>query len=822
MVLDLRAQILCNLGPVISGSIRDDHIQGQGLIYTTGDLVIAGLITPAHGTEVKLAYVTPDGDRVARFPRGLFKVTQAFANPLSNQTELQIANELAFQKGKGGGTVNSALVDALNGRLPKLATALDLREALVLLASRCGITLGNLGSWSLPKQIPALESPDYIETISDILASVGRYGYLDADNVLQVQSYGELSLGGPVVTFDKVLDLNPNAGGLDFTEAPVGSGEAQQIEGDKPKPLNTVYTDGFMVENGTYGQFGASWDASSLSTTTTIKVSYYDQTSDTFAVTETVATAELTAEPDNRVIERRTDKTEQLVKINSQIVQDYINAAKKKDLAGQDGAAEALRQTAMQLANVRITCGKTEIYEFQEIPPPPLSDEEQQQIDQEIDSAIQSLESGPLYSNPSGGDTMRITLLPKLPTYRKTREESREQMSFEEALGRIGVPDYSKLGGIPSGKGLKELTQIDYAYSGTTVKEFKRVFVAYGLTQMGQQALAAAATKIKQDASFNYNLLLQQFFTLVLEDHLITTRDEFDDNDPKPVPDYLAPVQASEVVIQGGSRIQVGNNNAQRSNKANSFGVPFLPDDVVNDDGSISKGNAETAAARYAEEQNLLLLGHRLGLQVTTALGQLPTPPLAAFHLSNNGLTATYRSNGTSWAFDANSCIVSTDALYWGLAGGDINGPRWTPVAPGTTALPVPPAVVNNGSQPPLNSAVLNDPVDESDSGAIATLIDSLPTNGAEVFAVQQTPVSLATAYKLIRETTLQVRLELESKLVPLGITRNMGAAELQLRTQLEAVQEISPQVRSLVETTERRLLVETFSAGLGLGGNLS
>lgn len=45
MVLDLRAQILCNLGPVISGSIRDDHIQGQGLIYTTGELVIAGLIT---------------------------------------------------------------------------------------------------------------------------------------------------------------------------------------------------------------------------------------------------------------------------------------------------------------------------------------------------------------------------------------------------------------------------------------------------------------------------------------------------------------------------------------------------------------------------------------------------------------------------------------------------------------------------------------------------------------------------------------------------------------------------------------------------------
>ncbi|MFZ9656817.1 MAG: hypothetical protein ACO29V_14265, partial [Limnohabitans sp.] len=204
MVLDLRAQILCNLGPVISGSIRDDHIQGQGLIYTTGELVIAGLITPAHGSEVQLAYVTPAGDRVARFPRGRFRVTRAFANPLSNQTEITIANDLAFQKGKGGGTVNSALVDALNGRAPKVASVLDLREAFALLATRCGISYGDLGSWSLPKQIPALESPDYIETMSDILASVSRFGYLDADNVLQVQAYDGLSLGGPVITFDKV------------------------------------------------------------------------------------------------------------------------------------------------------------------------------------------------------------------------------------------------------------------------------------------------------------------------------------------------------------------------------------------------------------------------------------------------------------------------------------------------------------------------------------------------------------------------------------------------------------------------------------------
>ena len=805
MVLDLRAQILCNLGPVISGSVRDDHIQGQGLIYTTGELLIAGLITPAHGAEVTLAYVTPDGSRVARFPRGRFRVTRAFANPFSNQTELTIANDLAFQKGKGGGTINSALVDALNNRMPKVASVLELREAFVLLADRCGITVGDLGTWSLPKQTPALDSPDYIETMSDILASVGRFGYLDADNVLQVQSYGELSLAGPVVTFDKVLDLNPNTGGLDFTETPVGSGEAQVVSGTKPTSQTTLYTGGVLVQESSYGRFGATWDNSSLSTTTQIKITLSDKSTRTFPVTETVITSENKAEPDNRVIQRNTQTIQALVKVNSQVVQDYLNKGLTDPGSGTP-----------------ISTSKTDTYTYEELPPPAVNDDDRERIDQEIETAISNLQGQHVYfSNPNAGETLRITLLPKLPTYRKVREESVEEMSYAEALGRIGVPDYTKFGDLPTGTGIKEVVQIDFAYSGTAVKEFKRVFVAYGLTQMGQQAIAAAAQKLRPSSAADYLPLLDQFFNLVLEDHTINVRDDGNSNEPPPVPSYLAPFQASDVVLQGGSRIQVGNNTP-RSNKAYSFAVPFLPDDVINDDGSISQGNAAAVAAGYAEQQNLLLLGHRLGLQVTTGLGQLPTVPLGAFHLSSNELTASYRSNGTSWAFDSNSCIVSCDALYWGLAGGDINGARWTPVAPGTTALPAVPAVVNNGSQPPLNSAVLDEPVDESDSSAVAALIDSLPTDGTEVFAQEQTPVALAPAYKLVREASLSVVLQLEPKLVPLGINRSMGAAELQVRCQLEAVAAATGQIRLALESSDRQNLVETFSAGLGLGGNLS
>ena len=219
-----------------------------------------------------------------------------------------------------------------------------------------------------------------------------------------------------------------------------------------------------------------------------------------------------------------------------------------------------------------------------------------------------------------------------------------------------------------------------------------------------------------------------------------------------------------------------------------------------------------------------MLIGHRLGLQVTTGLGLLPTNPLAPFHISSNGITATYRLNGASWAFDANSCMVSTDALYWGLAGGDVSGPRWTPVAPGTTALPTPPAVVDNGPQQPANSITVIEPVDVSDQAAINALLDALPDDEPEVFEEELEPVELALPFKPIIETTLQVRLQLEAITVPNGINRPLGDPELEVVLQLEAVQLVIGQILLELESSDRQLLAETesLSAGLGLGGNLS
>jgi len=799
MVLDVRAQILCNLGPVISGSVKDDHVQGQGLVMTTGELLIAGLITPAHGDVVNLGYITPDRSRAARFPRGPFYVTKAFADPLANQTQVSIADKLAFEKGKGGGIINTQLVAALKGELTIQAEVVDLFDVLSIVASRVGVPIGALASFNINKQVVSIKSEDYVETISEILASAGTFGYVNRSGNLVSESYRLIPTKGPVVRLRDLVDLNGNQGGLDYTETPTASGAAQIA--------NSVSTDAerdvFFIRGG-YGRFRLSFDSNETETITSMKINLKDGTTPAFPVVEKTSASEVTAEPDNRVTARFSTVSTSLVKANSQVIQDYINAG----LPSPDPLAV-------------VPSSREEYLKYEEIPPDPLTAEEKKSLEAEIRSAKEQLINNGKSEEDATAAT--VVMLPKLPTYRIKRETIYEIMSTIETLGRIGIRDYSRLTRplpLSPFSDYKQVTKINYLYGEGKVKKVEQVFVAYGLTQMGQQAIAAAVAKAPIDLDFWP--IVEQFHTLVLEDEKVTITEIDKPKERDPVPGYLAHLVNADVVIQGASRMQIGADDPTRTNTATQFEVPFLPDDVVNDDGSITLGNAITAAEQFGEDQNRLLLGHRLGLQVTTALGVLPTKPLGAFHLRNGGITATYRTNGTVWTFDAGSCLVSTDALYWGLAGGDVSGPRWTPVAPGTSALPIPPADVDNGPQAPVNSATIITPVDETDSAAVVTLLDSLPDDEAETFELELTPVALALPYKPITETALQVRLQLEQLLVPLGINRSLGDASGQVVLQVKAQQEIAEQVVLQLESAERQLLIATFSAGMGLGGNLS
>ena len=783
MVLDVRAEIISNLGPVISGSVRDDHIQGQGLIFTSGELTIAGLITPARGAVVNLAYITPDGGTAARFPRGPFRVVQSFANPLSNESQISIANELAFHKNQGGGSINSDVTAGVNGRDPSIIATTNLRETAGMICGRLSIEVGNLGTWDLPKQQMAIQCDDYIETLSEILASAGRVGYMSAENKLEVIEYASLGNGGPTLTFENIVDVNPNAGGLDFSERPLGEGEAQTLEEEDDDDDDDDDLARYLITNSGYGKFKETWTQTRSDNWSELSLLLTNGSNITYKTQETTKTEELQKEPDNRTISRKQSIINPLVKINSQYIQDHLNAGTSAD--------------SISAANTLIGSTVTDTYEYKETRGSwgrfSWTKEEKEQFDQEIETARQNF----------SGNRLDIKLLPELPTYRLESVTSERKMSEVEALGRIGFKDYSVLPSLPNGYGIESREVTRYIYNGGKIKEIRNTYIAHGLTQIGQQSLAAAAETIDPAVSNYFDIFLKAFWGLVLDNHSVQIYDDPSISEEDVVPGYMSHAKNADIVYRGTSQIQVGEPDtpSSASNAVTAFDPAFLPDDVMNDDGTITTAAEESgesaydALVRYAEEQNLLLLGHRLGMQIVTSLGRLPIDPLAAFHVQNDGITAMYRTNGMSWAFDSDSCLVSTDALYWGLVGGSVNGPRWTPVAPGITALPTPPAVVNNGAQAPANSITLTSTVNVSNQAAVNTLINSLPNTQTQTFPTQLTPTNISKPFNVIKEVSLSVGPRITVKTVPGGINRDMGSVVIATKPKISVIEKTEAQV---------------------------
>jgi len=121
----------------------------------------------------------------------------------------------------------------------------------------------------------------------------------------------------------------------------------------------------------------------------------------------------------------------------------------------------------------------------------------------------------------------------------------------------------------------------------------------------------------------------------------------------------------------------------------------------------------------------------------------MPAAPFAPFVVQANGLSALYRTNGTSWQMDASGILASTDALFWGAVGG--TGTFWFPVAPGITTLPTAPAVVNGEM----------------------TVTSTVPTWNETVVAVARTSTklevtSLPYALSLLTEVAVTTRTQLQ------------------------------------------------------------
>ena len=220
--VDLRADIGCNLGEVISAEINDDYVQGVGLIKYSGSCVINGIITPAVGTLVDFSYTRPGGSPVA-IPRRL-RVLSFFADPYRRTTTVQLGCKLTYLsdlKPKAEERIVKPKDDSQNDDYSEDDFEVITRPISASFAmSRC-LSILQITASSIPLtnqfSVPKFDfSAGFVNVLSDLLVSENFCGYLDFNEVLQIINLDSDGGAGPVVVREDTVDV----GDLNFGQLP--------------------------------------------------------------------------------------------------------------------------------------------------------------------------------------------------------------------------------------------------------------------------------------------------------------------------------------------------------------------------------------------------------------------------------------------------------------------------------------------------------------------------------------------------------------------------------------------------------------------------
>jgi hypothetical protein len=272
MTVDVRAKVFCNLGTIISGNLADEALSaGQGLISCRGQLVLAGLSTPAVGSVVNIGWQR--GSTIARLPRTL-RVLSSFANPFTRQTTVQLGDKLVFLanlKGKKAEEEQPA-EDESNGPVPndypsndydwqplercylpkagakpynfsdpKAASQLTVREDNALnpakvmnrapmgiyassVLQKCCFALGIASTGSALTNVYQDDfdlSAGYVSVLDQLISSESLFGYLNESETLVLRGWDGTGTG-PLLDENNIIELSGiNSGVLPGQEVTV-------------------------------------------------------------------------------------------------------------------------------------------------------------------------------------------------------------------------------------------------------------------------------------------------------------------------------------------------------------------------------------------------------------------------------------------------------------------------------------------------------------------------------------------------------------------------------------------------------------------------
>ena len=680
--IDIRANVTCSLGDLISGSISDDLLQGSGLVKTRGDCELNGIYTPDVGTQVTFAY-TKDGTSTS-IPRKL-RVLSSFADPFRKITKVQLGCKLTYFDNvtpaptvDGEAAVTSGLQQqCLNGYSEYPADSpvpIPVQAAGVM--QTCLTKLGIAASSNPLTNIFNIETFDlsagYVSVLNDLLLSEGYFGYLDANEVLQVRSLNSETGTGPVITSDEIIDLDAIGTG----DLP---GEAVVVRYDSIK-LNEQID----AENSTaISEQKRNWEfEESAGTPQAIEVRY--------SLNGTTYTNIFTYIPFSKTVTTYGSDDSwnsfSCVIASSRLEgADLSNSVIKRVTKQRTLVADSANNYCSQVFGIGGAPGAELTSE--------ITTEEQYQYNNNgdvIKRVTRTYEPAFKWAGGIGIDfvygTEYITL-------------SKDPVLVEEV-----IEEYENIYAQPPRLVyLKPGDQFEPIVDGQKITT--TTYRNWALTIGGQQGSAS----IKDLAPFNTATDCSAWLNyasnvMVMVDAQVRT------NRGRLL--TAGQVRSKQSLLSGQSNGSSRETTAQLAYAVGSasaerfitFSLPYQSDDVFLADGTIRKGDAEAKALNFGRIQNRLLLGNRNGVNHQLHPNYIPAAPFSPLYLSDGNLMVQYRANGLNWAFSNEGVVAGVDALFWGVAGG--TGTAWVPVAPGITTFPALPTITPPSGSTPATTNV--------------------------------------------------------------------------------------------------------------------
>jgi hypothetical protein len=802
MTVDVRCTVITDRGISASGSLSEDHIDASNaLAKVRGSIQFLGVKQLARGTEVKVAYSVPGFNEVTRFPRQLW-VLSSKVDPFEEITTTEVGCLLTLKSDLRPPDVYkasndepawvTALPDNMKGVIPAPVYA---QNVLSYCLGKLGITAesGNVALTSAKMREELDLSGGYVQVINDLLSSESCYGFINPAGKFVVRKVLTTGASGPVLTRNELLTLEGIDGGAPTADQIriVWDGAVQAPPGivlpdtpvlpilpDDPGgtlDLTTEQEEGIDAAldsvQSQYGLTGTertgilnqgvinsgatpvagvitlnnSQYATLISSIPTIAADYADQKE---AVEENQNRPLRDWTYDQTISSPKTFKIEYVRTVSgvSTNVMESVkfsavstNVTKFEDVAYMD--PEGVIRTE-SVAVLRVS--ETENRVGPANPTRWKSKRENGSPARAGDTLYARSETE--YLNVPHPDGIRVQ--------RETTTEFEPLIAFG---GGLGIQNWV---GIDLGLSSVPVSRTVTIYEWDDVADLTKTTVsrwlAWGKTTEGAQGAAAFAKALEQLP------------------------------DVQRIPGIYALVDyATEWVFDGSEvRISQGRGTVQRRgtqqdrtrdaltrdpvtsaprgswpmtvslnygtgsvNSTTTYELPYPADDTLEAQdvdpvtlrSEIVPGNVQEQARVFGETQNYLTYGHSNGVAITTEIRNIPTEPLGMMFIEAAGVAATFRANGTSWAWGSEGMIVGTDALLHGTAG-TYAPPEfsdcWVPVPVAIASLPTLSAATTNGNPQPANT--ITTPVG-FDPTAPGSLWASLPTNGTDLPATVRT-----------------------------------------------------------------------------------